>query len=233
MRIDIVTAFPGLVEGPLQESIIKRARKNHVVDIRVHDLRRWTNDRHQTIDDTPYGGGAGMVFKIEPLYECLSELTGESQPEDSLILVTSPRGVPFVQESATKFSLKKHIILICGHYKGIDERIKEFFPVNEISIGDYVLSGGELAAMVITDAIVRLLPGAISDINSALSDSFNDDLLDCAYYTRPEKFKGVQVPEVLLSGDHQKIEEWRYEQRQEVTKKNRPDLYKRYLKRTK
>jgi tRNA (guanine37-N1)-methyltransferase len=233
MKIDIVTAFPDMVSGPLTESIIKRAIANGLVEIRVHNLRDWAKDRHRTLDDTPYGGGAGMIFKVEPMFECLSELTDGLAAESYDIFLTSPRGTVFSQEEAVKLSLKQHLILICGHYKGVDERIRKLFPVRELSIGDYILSGGELAALVVVDAVVRLLPGAISDINSALSDSFSDDLLDCDYYTRPEEFRGHSVPPVLMTGDHKKIDKWREERKVEITQANRPDLYEKYLKKLK
>ena len=229
MKIDVVTAFPSIVKPPLEESIIKRAVRAGVVDICIHDLRDWAKGRHKTIDDTPYGGGAGMVFKVEPLDDCLKDLLKESD-RNTRILLTSPRGKVFDQKQATQMSLENHLILICGRYKGVDERIKALYPVEEISIGDFVLTGGELAALVVIDSVVRLLPGAISDIDSAWSDSFNDELLDCNYYTRPEEFKGQKVPKVLLSGDHKKISEYRMSERISITRQNRPDLYKKYIK---
>ena len=228
MQIDIITAFPKILLEPLQQSIIKRAQQNGIVTINVHDLRKWAKDRHKTIDDAPYGGGAGMIFKIEPLYDCLSEISKNISDDDIKILLTSPRGEKLSQEKATKISIEKHVIIICGHYKGVDERIKSFFPIEEISIGDFVLSGGEIPALAIVDTVVRLLPGSISDIDSAWTDSFSENLLDCDYYTRPESFKGKNVPEVLLSGNHSKIDKWRHERRKEITKTNRPDLYKKY-----
>ncbi len=230
MLIDIITAFPDLVKAPLEESIIRLARQAGAVTIRVHDLRDWTTDRHKTIDDTPYGGGAGMVYKVEPLDACLSDLLAEEENLKTRILLTSPRGPVFTQEQAVKLALIERVILICGHYKGVDQRILELHPIEEMSIGDYILSGGELAALVITDAITRMLPGAIGDINSAMSDSFSDDLLDCEYYTRPEEYKGLRVPDVLLSGNHEKIENWRQQRREEITQERRPELFKKYLK---
>lgn len=228
MQIDIITAFPQIVTEPLQQSIIKRAQQNNIVTINVHDLRKWAKDRHKTIDDAPYGGGAGMIFKIEPLYDCLSEICEGDSEGKVKILLTSPRGEKLSQEKATKLSIKESLIIICGHYKGVDERIKLFFPIEEISIGDFVLSGGEIPALAIVDAVVRLLPGTISDIDSAWTDSFSENLLDCDYYTRPESFNGERVPVVLLSGDHSKISEWREKKRIEITKNNRPDLYIKY-----
>lgn len=224
MKIDIITAFPSMVSEPLQESIVGRAVSKKLVEITIHDLRDWTTDRHRTIDDMPYGGGAGMVYKVEPLYACLNEIFEKSDIENQ-ILLTSPRGDIFNQKMAVKFSLTDHLYIICGHYKGVDERIKSFFPIREVSIGDYILSGGEIPATVFVDAIVRLIPGVLGDIDSAFTDSFNENLLDCDYYTRPEEFKGVSVPDVLLSGNHKKIENWRMKQREEITKKRRPDLY--------
>ena len=228
MQIDIITAFPRMVSIPLEESIVGRATSKNLVHINTLDLRKWTEDKHHTIDDTPYGGGAGMVYKIEPLYNCLTEIFEKTESENREIILTSPRGEVFNQERAVKLSLIDHLVIICGHYKGIDQRIKSFFPIKELSIGDYVLSGGEIPAVVLIDAVVRLLPGVLGDIDSAFTDSFNDYLLDCDYYTKPEKFKGVAVPEVLLSGDHKKIEAWRLKQRENITQKQRPDLYKKY-----
>ncbi len=230
MQIDIITAFPKMVSAPLRESIVGRAISKNLVCINTHDLRDWTEDKHRTIDDTPYGGGAGMVYKIEPLYKCLKEIFENSESENREIILTSPRGEIFDQDKAIKLSLIDHLILICGHYKGIDQRIKSFFPIREMSIGDFILSGGEIPAVVMIDAMVRLLPGVLSDIDSAMTDSFSDYLLDCDYYTRPEEFKGITVPKVLLSGDHKKIEDWRLEQRENITQKQRPDLYKKYEK---
>jgi tRNA (guanine37-N1)-methyltransferase len=230
MVIDVITAFPTMVSGFLQNSIIKRALSKELVHINIHDLRSWAKDKHQTIDDTPYGGGAGMIFKVEPLYDCLNDLIGSKEDTNVNSILLSPRGKVFNQKEAVKLSLCDHLILICGRYKGIDERIKAFFPIRELSIGDYILSGGELASLVIIEAVVRLLPGVLGDVDSALSDSFMDDLLDCDYYTRPEVFRGVAVPDVLLSGDHKKIENWRLKRREMITKENRPDLYQKYLK---
>jgi tRNA (guanine37-N1)-methyltransferase len=230
MQVDIVTAFPEIVRGPLQQSILKKAQLNNIVTIKVHDLRNWAKDRHKTIDDAPYGGGAGMIFKIEPLYDCISEILQSYSNAKTKIVLTSPRGEKLSQEKAIKLSNDENLIVICGHYKGVDERIKSFFPIEEISIGDFVLSGGEIPALTIIDAVVRLLPGAINDIDSAWTDSFSENLLDCDYYTRPESFKGINVPELLLSGDHDKINNWREDKKIEITKKNRPDLYKKYKK---
>ncbi len=230
MIVDIVTAFPAMVAGPIQESMIKRAVDNQAVQIRIHNLRRWTKDKHQTIDDTPYGGGAGMIYKVEPLYDCLQEIQSLDMSAKLEMILTSPRGQLFDQPTAVKLSLLDRLIIVCGHYKGVDERIKQFFPLQELSIGDFVLSAGELAALVIVDAVVRLLPGTLHNIDSAFTDSFEDYLLDCDYYTRPEKFKGVEIPKILLSGDHKKIAEWKQQQREQITKKKRPDLFRKYQK---
>ncbi len=230
MIVDIVTAFPAMVAGPIQESMIKRAVDNQAVQIRIHNLRSWTKDRHQTIDDTPYGGGAGMIYKVEPLYDCLQDVQSQDKSARQELILTSPRGRLFDQPTAVRLSLLDRVIIVCGHYKGIDERIKQFFPLQEISIGDYVLSAGELAALVIVDALVRLLPGTLHDIDSAFSDSFCEGLLDCDYYTRPEEFKGVEIPKILCSGDHQKIAEWKQQQREQITRERRPDLYRKYQK---
>jgi tRNA (guanine37-N1)-methyltransferase len=228
MRIDVVTAFPDMIRGPVACSMTGRAVKQNLVRINVHDLRKWTADKHRTIDDSPYGGGAGMIFKVGPLYESLSDLTGEGG-EKLKIVLTSPRGRVFTQQEAIRLSLIDHLIIICGHYKGVDERIKNFFPIDEISIGDFVLSGGEIPALVLTDAIVRLIPGVLGDMDSAFTDSFSENLLDCEYFTRPEDFRGAKVPDVLMSGDHKKIEAWRHQRREEITKANRPDLFKKYI----
>ena len=229
MKIDIITAFPEMVKAPLNESIIKRAKKKKLIKIKVNNLRQWTKDKHKTVDDAPYGGGAGMVFKIEPLYECIKKVTCGSSEDQCNILLTSPRGKVFDQKKAVQLSLLKHLVIICGHYKGVDERIKSFFPVQEISMGDYVLSGGEFAALVIIDAVTRLIPGVLNDMESALTDSFSDFLLDCDYYTRPAVYKNKKVPPVLLSGSHEEIKSWRQKCKEEITKKNRPDLYKKYI----
>ena len=218
-----------MVTDSLQFSIIKRAIQKSVVKIRVHNLRDWATDKHKTIDDAPYGGGPGMIYMIEPLYNAIEDIISNQDSEKREIILTSPRGNVLVQDTAVKYSLMDHLVIICGHYKGVDERLKEFFPITEVSIGDFVLSGGEYPALVIVDAVVRLLPGVLSDIDSAWSDSFNDNLLDCDYYTRPEDFKGKGIPDVLKSGDHKKIESWKLLQREEITKKKRPDIYKKYI----
>jgi tRNA (guanine37-N1)-methyltransferase len=216
MRIDIVTGLPKLLESPLQESILKRAQAKEIVEIVVHDLRVYTHDKHNTIDDAPYGGGAGMVLKPEPFFECVEDLK-KQRSYDEIIFLTADAEV-LTQKIATELSLKKNLMLLCGHYKGVDQRVREALVTREISIGDYVLTGGELAAAVVTDAIVRLIPGVLNDGESALTDSFQDGLLGCPQYTRPAEFRGMKVPDMLLSGDHREIEKWRQEQRENRTK---------------
>jgi tRNA (guanine37-N1)-methyltransferase len=222
MRIDIISGLPKLLTSPLNNSIIKRAKKKKKVVIRAHDLRKYTHDRHKTIDDTPYGGGAGMILKPEPIFECIEALQ-KKRKYDEVIYLTAD-GEKFNQTIANELSLKENLILLCGHYKGIDERIRQTLITREISVGDYVLTGGELAAVVLVDAIVRLLPGVMGDSESMLSDSFQDGLLDAPFYTKPPEYRGLEVPEVLLSGNHREIEKWRSEQRIKKTKQRRPDL---------
>lgn len=222
MRIDIITGFPKLLRSPLNESIIRQAKKKRLVTIRVHDLRKYAHDKHKTIDDKPFGGGAGMVLKPEPIFECIESLQ-KKRNYDEVIYLTAD-GELLDQRVANELSLKKNIILVCGHYKGIDERVRETLITREISIGNYVLTGGELPALVVVDAVVRLIPGVLGDGESMLTDSFQDNLLDCAYYTRPAVFRSMRVPEVLLSGDHKAINEWRNRQRRERTYQRRKDL---------
>ena len=222
MRIDIVSGLPKLLESPLQESILKRSQEKGVVQLFVHDLRDYTHDKHKTIDDSPYGGGAGMVLKPEPIFECVEALQTQRTYQDIILLTAD--GVRFEQAAATELSLKENLILICGHYKGVDERVRLALATREISIGDYVLTGGELAAAVVVDAVVRLIPGVLNDGESALTDSFQDGLLGSPQYTRPAEFRGMKVPEPLLSGNHREIERWREEQRNDRTKRLRNDL---------
>lgn len=222
MRIDLITGIPMLLESPLNESILKRAQAKHLVELHIHDLRNFTHDKHKTIDDSPYGGGAGMILKPEPIFECIDALKAEREYDD--IIFMSPSGETFSQRLANELSLKKNLIILCGHYKGIDERIREALITREISIGDYVLTGGELAAMVVVDAVVRLVPGVLHDGESLLSDSFQTDMLDCAHYTRPPEYRGMKVPDALLSGNHLVIEKWRQQNAMERTKARRPDL---------
>lgn len=222
MTIDIISAVPDLMESPLDHSIVKRAKDKSLVDINVINLRDYALNKYGQIDDTPYGGGAGMVLMVEPLYNCIKDLQ-KNKTYDQIIYLT-PDGKTYDQSTANYLSMQKNLLLICGHYKGIDERIRENFVTMEISIGDYVLSGGELAAAIVVDSIVRLIPGVLSDAESALNDSFQDNLLAPPEYTRPAEFKGWKVPEILLSGHDAKIKEWRFEQSLKRTKERRPDL---------
>lgn len=224
MRIDILTCLPRLLESPFRESILKRAQEKKLATVCVHDLRDYTTDAHRTTDDYAFGGGAGMVMMIEPIHRCIQSLKAERTYDE--IIYMSPDGELLTQSLANQLSLKENLILLCGHYKGIDERVREHLITREISIGDYVLSGGELAAAVLSDAIIRLLPGVLSDESSALTDSFQDGLVAPAVYTRPADYQGWQVPPVLLSGNPSKIEEWRHENSLDRTKKRRPDLIK-------
>jgi tRNA (guanine37-N1)-methyltransferase len=224
MRIDIITVLPELLESPLNYSIVKRARDKGLVDINVINLRDFTSDKYKTVDDYAFGGGAGMIMMIEPVYKAIEKLKSERDYDE--IIYTSPDGERLTQKMANMLSMKNNIIILAGHYKGVDQRIRENLITREISIGDYVLSGGEIPAAAITDAIVRLIPGAISDEQSALSDSFQDDLLAPPVYTRPADFKGWKVPDILLSGHAAEIDKWRHEQSMERTKKIRPDLLK-------
>jgi tRNA (guanine37-N1)-methyltransferase len=222
MRIDIITGLPKLLESPLQESILRRAQEKGKVEIVVHNLRDYAHDKHRTIDDTPYGGGAGMVLKPEPIFECVEELQKQRRYDEIVFL--TPDGEQFNQRVANDLSLKANLIFLCGHYKGVDERVRGSLITREISIGDYVLSGGELPAAVVIDAVVRLLPGVLSDSESALSDSFQDGLLGAPQYTRPSEYRGMKVPEVLISGNHTEIDQWRHRQRVERTQQRRTDL---------
>ena len=227
MRIDILTALPGIVEGPLGHSIIQRAIKKGLVEIHVHDLRDYTTDKHRQVDDYPYGGGAGMVLKPEPIFACFDALQAQAQAEgraiDEVVFLT-PDGEVFDQKLANALSMKNHVVLLAGHYKGVDQRVRDFLVTREVSIGDYVLSGGELPALVLVDAIIRVLPGVLNDATSALSDSFQDGMLDAPAYTRPAVFRGMAVPEVLRSGDHRRIDAWREAERLQKTSARRPDL---------
>jgi len=222
MRIDIITCLPRLIESPFSDSILKRAQAKGLVVVNIIDLREYALNKHRTTDDYAFGGGAGMVMTIEPIDNCIQHLRSQRAYDE--IIYTSPDGDQFDQSMANQLSLKRNLILLCGHYKGVDERVREHLITREISIGDYVLSGGELAAAVISDALIRLIPGVLSDETSALSDSFQDNLLAPPVYTRPADYKGWEVPEVLLSGNQAKIEEWRHEQSLERTEKRRPGL---------
>lgn len=222
MRIDIITVLPELLDGPLHHSIIKRAQDKGLVEIHVHNLRDYSLDKHKSVDDYTFGGGAGMVMSIEPIDRCISALKEERSYDE--VIYTSPDGDLLDQPMANRMAMQKNLIILCGHYKGIDHRVREHLVTREVSIGNYVLTGGELAAAVITDSIVRLIPGAMSDETSALTDSFQDNLLAPPVYTRPANYKGWKVPDILLSGNFPKIEAWREKQAIERTQRLRPDL---------
>ncbi len=228
MRIDIITIFPEMFEGPFTESIIKRAVQKGLAEIHLHNLRDFASDKHKRVDDYAFSGGAGMVMMIEPVDRCISHLKAQRDYQE--IIYMSPDGEKLSQPLCNKLSLLKNIVLLCGHYKGIDERIREHLITSEISIGDYVLSGGELAAAVLTDSIIRLLPGVLNDETSALSDSFQYGLVSHPVYTRPREYKGWQVPEILLSGNDRIIDDWKLEQAIERTKQRRPELYENWKK---
>ena len=222
MRIDILTVLPELLESPLNYSIVQRAMDKGLVEINVINIRDFSTDKHKTVDDYAFGGGAGMVMMIEPVYKAITHLTSERHYDE--IVYTSPDGKRFDQKMANRMSLHNNILILAGHYKGVDQRIRENLITTEISVGDYVLSGGEIPAAIITDAIVRLIPGAIGDEQSALSDSFQDDLLAPPVYTRPAEFNGWKVPDILLSGNTAEIDKWKFEQSVERTRRLRPDL---------
>lgn len=222
MRIDILTALPSLLESPFADSILKRAQAKGLVEVHFHDIRAYSLDKHKKIDDYAFGGGAGMVLQIEPIDRCISKLK-EERNYDEVIYMT-PDGERFNQKMANRFSILKNIIILCGHYKGVDQRVRDLHITKEVSIGDYVLSGGELAAAVLADSIIRLIPGVLNDETSALTDSFQDNLLAPPVYTRPAEYKGLKVPEILTSGNLKAIEEWRFEQALSLTKQKRPDL---------
>lgn len=222
--IDIITVVPDLLEGPFSHSIMKRAQDKGLLTVRTHNLRKWAINKHAQVDDYPFGGGAGMVLMCEPLANAIEELQ-RTTTYDAIIYMT-PDGKTFDQSTANQLSMMQNLLIICGHYKGIDQRIRDQYITMEISIGDYVLSGGELAAAVVVDAIGRLIPGVLSDETSALTDSFQDNLLAPPVYTRPADFRGMKVPEILLQGDPKKVEDWRFEQSVERTKTRRPDLFR-------
>jgi len=224
MRIDIISIFPDFFEGPFSHSILKRAQEKKLVEIHIHDLRPHSTNKQKSVDDYQYGGGSGMVMNIQPIDDCISKLKEEREYDE--IIYLTPDSPTLTQKTCNNLSSSKNLIMLCGHYKGIDQRIRDQFITMEISIGDYVLTGGELAAAVLTDSIVRLIPGAISDETSALSDSFQDGLLSHPIYTRPSEYKGWKVPEILLSGNPKLIERWREEKALEKTRNIRPDLLK-------
>ena len=222
MRIDIITVVPELVASPLNESILKRAQEKGLVQIVIHNLRDYTFDRRRTVDDYPFGGEAGMVMKPEPIFRAIEQLQSERTYDE--VIYTSPDGIQYNQHEANRLSTLENIIILCGHYKGVDQRVRDHLITREISIGDYVLTGGELAACIIADSVVRIIPGAIGDESSALTDSFQDNLLAPPVYTRPAEFRGWRVPDVLLSGNFAEIEKWQDEQAFERTRRLRPDL---------
>ncbi len=223
LRIDVVTLFPKFFHGPLGESILKRAQEKQHVEIRLHDLRKYTHDRHKTVDDKPFGGGAGMVIKPEPVFECLEDISDEK----SWVILLSPHGKPFVQEKASELSGREHLILIAGHYEGLDYRIHEHLVDEEISIGDFVTMGGEAPALCVIEAVVRLVPGVLGNSESIKHESFQSGHLEYPQYTRPRDFRGWKVPEVLVSGNHKEVEDWRKRQARKMTREKRPDLVKR------
>lgn len=224
MRIDIITVLPQLLESPFSDSIVKRAQSKGIVEINLHNLRDYAENKYRSVDDYAYGGGAGMVMMIEPIAKCIEKLQAQRKYDE--VIYMSPDGEILTQKRANRLSTLENIIILCGHYKGVDQRVRDKFITLEISIGDYVLSGGELAAAVLCDSIIRLIPGVLSDETSALSDSFQDDLLAPPVYTRPENYQGMIVPEILLSGKNKEIEQWRHEQSLKRTREKRPDLSK-------
>lgn len=226
MIIDVLTLFPEMFKPVLSQSILKRAQERGLVKINLHYLRKWTTDKRGTVDDKPFGGGPGMVLKPEPIFKAVEEL----RKENTYVILLTPQGRKLDQQLAKELAKKEHLILICGHYEGVDERVRQYLVDLEVSIGDYVLTCGELPAMVLIDCVVRLIPNVLGNEEANVWESFQNYLLEYPQYTRPANFRGMKVPEVLLSGDHKKIEEWRYKQALERTKQRRPDLYERYLK---
>lgn len=228
LRIDILSAVPDLLESPLNHSIVGRAQNKGLVEVLIHDLRDYSTDKHRKVDDYPYGGGSGMVLSPQPIFDCIDKLSSERDYDE--VIFTSPDGERFEQNNANRLSIQKNLIFLCGHYKGVDQRVRDELITKEFSIGDVVLSGGELPVLMMADAIIRLIPGVLGDAESALTDSFQNGLLDAPVYTRPTDFRGLKVPEILLSGDHKKIKEWRSSKSKERTKQIRPDLYKNFNK---
>ena len=220
MKIDVLTLFPGMFAGPLDESIIKRARQKGLLDLNIHDLRTWTHDRHRTVDDRPFGGGPGMLLKPEPLFEAIEALSREK----TRVILLSPAGRKFEQSIARELAKEEDLLFVTGHYEGVDERVREVLVDDELSIGDYVLTNGALPAMVVVDAVTRLLPGVLGDDESSHDESFSAGLLEYPQYTRPAEFRGMKVPDMLLSGNHAEIEKWRREQARQRTQSRRPDL---------
>jgi tRNA (guanine37-N1)-methyltransferase len=222
MRFDIITVLPGLLESPFAHSILQRAQKKGIAEIVVHNLREYSTQKQRSVDDYPYGGGSGMVMQIAPFAACIEKLKSERDYDE--VIFMSPDGKTLNQAIANQLSSLKNVMILCGHYKGIDQRIRDIYVTKEISVGDYVLSGGELPAAIVVDAVVRLIPGVLNDETSALSDSFQDDLLDAPVYTRPADWNGHKVPDILLSGDQKKIEDWRHDEALKRTQERRPDL---------
>jgi tRNA (guanine37-N1)-methyltransferase len=231
LRFDVITIFPDFFRGAFDYGIIRRAQSAGLVDVKAHDLRAWTKDKHRQVDDRPFGGGDGMVLKVEPIFAAVEELTGTTErdryTEGTRVVLLSPQGRAFTQALAGELAQSAHVVLICGRYEGVDERVAEALVTDEISIGDYVLSGGEPAAVVVIDAVVRLIPGALGSETSAVNESFSEGLLDYPHYTRPPEFRGMRVPEVLLTGHHAEIARWRARQALKKTERNRPDLLNR------
>lgn len=226
MEIHVLTGLPRLFTGPMTESILEKAQNKGLVSIHIHDIRNYAHDKYKQIDDYPYGGGAGMILKPEPIFECLQDIRSKFDLCNTPVTLMTPAGETFSQSKAVELSLRDKMIILCGHYKGIDQRVIDEWVTEELSVGDYVLTGGELPAMTIIDAIVRLLPGAIGDFDSADTDSFQTGILDHPHYTRPVEYNGMSVPDILLSGNHKKIDEWRQQQAIEHTRQKRPDLLK-------
>lgn len=230
LRVDIITIFPDYFREVFEYGIIRRALAASLIEIKAHDLRSWTSDKHKVVDDRPFGGGDGMVLKPEPIFAAVESLTGARRradvPSGKRVVLLSPQGKQFTQPMAAEFAQLEQLVLICGRYEGVDERVADALVTDEVSIGDYVLSGGEPAALVVVDAVVRLIPGALGSETSATTESFSEGLLDCPHYTRPPEFEGMGVPEILLTGHHAEIERWRQEAAEEKTKRNRPDLLK-------
>lgn len=226
IRFQILTTFPEMFQGPFNESMLRIAQESGIVEIAVHNLRDWTTDRHRSTDDIQYGGGGGMVMLAEPILKAVEDLQSKwRNPERSRLILLTPQGKLFNQKMARELAQLEDILLICGHYKGVDERVMDYLQPDEVSIGDYILTGGELPAMILVDAVSRLIPGVVGDYDSVASDSFEDDwMLDCPRYTRPQEVRGLKVPDVLISGNHAEIEKWRREQRLQRTRERRPDL---------
>ncbi|MFZ3170460.1 MAG: tRNA (guanosine(37)-N1)-methyltransferase TrmD [Carboxydocellales bacterium] len=227
LKIDILTLFPGMFTGPLEESILGKAREKGLLEITTHNIRDYTTDKHRLTDDYPFGGGAGMVLKPDPIFRAVDALTARDGKAPQELILMCPQGTPFSQSLAEELAQQQHLVLLCGHYEGIDERVREHLVTREISIGDYILTGGELPAMVVIDAVARLVPGVLGESFSAVEESFTDGLLEYPQYTRPREFRGKQVPDILLSGDHEKIRLWRRQQALRRTLTRRPDLLKR------